>query len=128
MKKVLSLILLPILLTACQSKCIQVKGMAYQGKLQETPVLLAFDKTNNHYFGKVVNNYFGTYTQDENSISFLPGGSTMMMGPAQDMIQEQEWFQILGQVTNIETTENKLILKLQNGQTIALEKTNYPEQ
>ena len=128
MKKVLSLILLPILLTACQSKCIQVKGMAYQGKLQETPVLLAFDKTNNHYFGKVVNNYFGTYTQDENSISFLPGGSTMMMGPAQDMIQEQEWFQILGQVTNIETTENKLVLKLQNGQTIALEKTNYPEQ
>ena len=128
MKKVLSLILLPILLTACQSKCVQVKGMAYQGKLQETPVLLAFDKTNNHYFGKVVNNYFGTYTQDENSISFLPGGSTMMMGPAQDMIQEQEWFQILGQVTNIETTENKLILKLQNGQTIALEKTNYPEQ
>ena len=128
MKKVLSLILLPILLTACQSKCVQIKGMAYQGKLNETPILIAFDKTNNHYFGKVVNNYFGTYTQDEDAISFLPGGSTMMMGPAQDMVQEQEWFKLLGQVTHIETTNNGLILKLQNGQTITLEKTNYPEQ
>ena len=127
MKKVLSLILLPILLTACQSKCVQIKGMAYQGKLNETPILIAFDKTNNHYFGKVVNNYFGTYTQDKDAISFSLGGSTMMMGSAKDMVQEQEWFKLLGQVTHIETTNNGLILKLQNGQSIALEKTKYPE-
>lgn len=126
MKKLLSLITLPLFLSACQENQVQLNGHAYKYELNGTPVLIAFDKNDNRYFGKVVNNYFGSYSQKDGNFTFYLAGSTMMMGPDKDMDSERQWFQLLNQVTAVEKTQTDLILKLEDGKTILLKRTNFP--
>ena len=121
MKKIFLLSLL--FLTACQANGEKLNGTTYQYQLNNTPITIAFDKDENRYYGKVVNNYFGTYTIQNNKITFHPVGATMMMGPENEMKAEQDWFHLLFQITHFTKEDNTLILTLKNGQTIKLEHT-----
>ena len=120
-------LLLPFcLLASCQSNCQSLNGNAYQFELDNTPVTIAFDEKENRYYGKVVNNYFGNYTKDNHKITLYAGGSTMMMGPKKAMAVEQKWFELLPQVVAYSQTENSLILTLENGTELKLNKTILP--
>ncbi len=120
-------LLLPLfLLNACQNNTQSLNGTAYQFQFNETPILIAFDKNENRYYGKVVNNYFGNYTQTGNKITFQETGSTMMMGPEKDMKAEQKWFETLPQITSYSKTKNSLIFTLKDGSQIKLNKTTFP--
>lgn len=123
MKKIF---LLPLaFLTACQANGEKLNGTAYQYQLNNTPITIAFDKNENRYYGKVVNNYFGTYTTQSNEITFHPAGATMMMGPENEMKAEQEWFGLLSQITHFTKENNALIFTLKNGQVIKLQHTAF---
>ena len=120
-------LLLPFcLLASCQNNFQSLKGNAYQFELDNTPITIAFDEKENRYYGKVVNNYFGNYTNDSNKITLHAGGSTMMMGPKKAMAAEQKWFELLPQVIAYSQTNETLILTLENGTQLKLNKTILP--
>ncbi|MBQ8251705.1 MAG: META domain-containing protein [Alphaproteobacteria bacterium] len=125
MKK-LFLFLPLFLLNACQNNAHSLNGTAYQFQLNETPILIAFDKNENRYYGKVVNNYFGNFTQTGNKITFQETGSTMMMGPEKAMKAEQEWFKTISQISSYSQSKNALIFTLKDGSQIKLNKTTFP--
>ena len=120
-------LLLPFcLLASCQNNPQSLNGNAYQFEIDNTPITIAFDENENQYYGKVVNNYFGNYTKNNNKITLHAGGSTMMMGPKNAMDAEQKWFELLPQIVAYSQTENFLILTLENGTELKLNKTNLP--
>lgn len=117
-------LLLPFfLLNACHSNSDTLRGNSYQFEINETPVLISFDKKDNRYYGKVVNNYFGSYSKDGNNITLHEGGATMMMGPKTKMLAEQEWFKLIPQISSFEQTQNGIIFTLKNGKKLTLQKT-----
>ena len=127
MKKLFLLLPFISLCSACAEESFNLKGTAYQYQLNNTPVLLAFDSSENRYYGKVVNNYFGTYNQNENNVTFSLGGSTMMMGPKNEMDDEQKWFKILPEISYIIPTDEGIELTLKNGQKLNMKKTAFPK-
>lgn len=110
-------------LSAC-SKPETIRGNEYQ--LLDAPnnaeITITFSDTDNRYYGKVVNRYFGTYTLDGNSLTFGPTASTMMMGPTELMQAEQQYFQDLAKVQSFEASSNGLTLKLSDGKTLKYKK------
>ncbi len=116
-----------VLLGACGEKNANLRGNAYQYTLNNVPIIIAFDKNENRYFGKVVNNYFGTYTQNGGELTLHLGGSTMMIGPANEMAVEQTWLETLPTVTKVTQTKTGIILTLKDGTKINLKKTAMPK-
>ena len=111
-----------LLLNACSSSPEQsFKGKEYQlmQAQNDVKVTLAFDTEGANFFGRVVNNYFGTYDVDGSKITLNLGGSTMMMGPEEETEAEQNFFQILPKVKSYKFSENTLILITDNGQELA---------
>ena len=60
--------------------------------------------------GKVVNNYFGTYTMTGNTIKAGPLASTMMMGPEASMKTERKIMQFLNGTFTYQVKGTDLIL------------------
>ena len=85
-------------------------------------ITLSFDAHENRYFGKAVNNYFGTYQMNGNTISFGPTASTMMMGPEEDMELESRYFDNLSQVQNYTLTPDTLTLTSGDGKVLVFDK------
>ena len=118
MKKLLLAIFSIIMLSACQeTPSLQGKTFALDTNKNFT---IAFDSKEDAFYGKAVNNYFGTYKLDKNNISLNLGGSTMMMGPREEMEQEQEYFQKLSKVKTyslknktLELNGDNIIIKFQ---------------
>ncbi len=120
-------LLLPFcLLASCQSNFQSLNKNTYQFELDNIPITISFDEKENRYYGKVVNNYFGNYIKDNNKITLHAGGSTMMMGPKKAMAVEQKWFELLPQIVAYSQTENSLILTLENGTELKLNKIILP--
>lgn len=63
-----------------------------------------------------VNNYFGTYVQNGESLTLTLGGATMMFGP--DMEKEDAYFASLGTVAGFTLTDAGLTLTDANGKAV----------
>ena len=118
MKKALTLLLF---LSACKPEP-TLKGQEFILRQPDMEITLSFDAHENRYFGKAVNNYFGTYQMNGNTISFGPTASTMMMGPEEDMELEAHYFDNLSQVQNYTLTPDTLTLTSGNGTVLVFDK------
>lgn len=87
----------------------------------ETAITLAFSPDEPRVFGKVVNNYNGSYTVDGTSIKFGPMATTMMMGPQEAMEDEQSFHQFMSKVNGFKFDQKNLILSTEDGQTMIFE-------
>ena len=118
MKKAFILLLF---LSACKPEP-TLKGQEFVLRQPDMEITLSFDAHENRYFGKAVNNYFGTYQMNGNTISFGPTASTMMMGPEEDMELEAHYFDNLSQVQNYTLTPDTLTLTSGNGTVLVFDK------
>lgn len=123
MKKLLSMLILALGLTAC-GKPATIQGNEYQltNAPENAEITIAFSGTDNRYFGKVVNRYFGTYTIDGDKLSFGPTASTMMMGPEPLMKAEQQYFGELATVQSFKADGDMLTLTLNDNKTLVFKK------
>ena len=114
MKKIFLNLILMLALIGCAvaSSTASIKGKEYT--LNNTDITLIFDKNDNKFYGKAVNNYFGVYTQKGSNIKLELQGSTMMMGEPQKMEQETKYFNNLNQVATYSINGNNLTLKGDN--------------
>ena len=118
MKKAFILLLF---LSACKPEP-TLKGQEFVLRQPDMEITLSFDAHENRYFGKAVNNYFGTYQMNGNTISFGPTASTMMMGPEEDMEIESRYFDNLSQVQNYTLTPDTLTLTSGDGKVLVFDK------
>ena len=92
MKKFLGLLAGICLLAGCSSAGEQIslagKKFVMQNSEAGTTVTLEFADSGNDYYGQVVNNYFGSYKIFNDKITFSAGGTTMIMGPREEMEAE----------------------------------------
>lgn len=121
MKKYISTLVLLFLCSSCQNPLYDLKGKEYQ--LINSPIRLVFSKNDDRFYGKAVNNYFGSYSlTSDNGITFSTFGTTMMMGPVNEMQAEQAYLSDLANVTQYHIKDNLLILKLKNGNSLTFNK------
>ena len=120
MKKLLLAMFSIMMLSACQ-EAPTLKGKTFALDTNKN-FTISFDAKEDAFYGKAVNNYFGTYKLDKNNIALNLGGSTMMMGPMEEMQQEQTYFQNLSKVKTY-TLQNKTLELKGDGVTI-----KYQEQ
>ena len=120
MKKAFILLLF---LSACKPEP-TLKGQEFILRQPDLEITLSFDAHENRYFGKAVNNYFGTYQMNGNTISFGPTASTMMMGPEEDMTLEADYFEDLSKVQSYALTPSTLTLTSENGDTLVFDKVS----
>lgn len=123
MKKLLSCIFALILTAACSAQENSFKGKEYKmnDAANNAEITLGFDKTENRFFGKVVNNYFGQYEIDGNTIKFGPAGATMMAGPENLMKAESQYLMTLPNVNAFVLEGQKLTLKTSDGKELIFE-------
>ena len=131
MKKILIAVLMCLSILGCKDETTikksspSVKGVEYV--LMNTPndatITLTFSGEDNRYFGKVLNNYFGSYEMQNNGSLHLSGAaSTMMAGPRDLMQLEQDYFIKLSKVIGYEISGDILTLHLSDGQTLVYKK------
>ena len=112
MKKFLGLLAGICLLAGCSSAGEQFslagKKFVLQNSEADTTVTLEFADSGNDYYGQVVNNYFGSYKIFNDKITFSAGGTTMMMGPREEMEAEGRYFADLDKVRNF-TLQNDIL-------------------
>lgn len=119
-KYILSFIFL-FLCGGCQNALYDLKGNEYQ--LVNSPIRLAFSKNDNRFYGQAVNNYFGSYSlTPDNGITFSTVGTTMMMGPVNEMQAEHTYLTDLANVTQYQINGDLLILTLKNGNSLIFNK------
>jgi len=83
-------------------------------------ITLGFDLTENRYFGKGVNKFFGFYNRDQNKLSFQEPSSTMMMGNRRHMAEEENFLDALSRVQFFEVTDTDLVLITQGNERFVL--------
>ena len=131
MPKFLIAVLMCLMVLGCKEEAIAqkstptIKGVEYV--LMDTPnnatITLTFSREDNRYFGKVLNNYFGSYEMQDSGYLVLSGAaSTMMAGPRDLMQLEQDYFIKLSKVAGYETNGEILTLHLSDGQTLVYKK------
>ena len=109
------------LFLCCQNALYDLKGNEYQ--LVNSPIRLAFSKNDNRFYGQAVNNYFGSYSlTPDNGITFSTVGTTMMMGPVNEMQAEHTYLTDLANVTQYQINGDLLILTLKNGNSLIFNK------
>ncbi len=125
MKQKLIFLCAGLMLTACSKGDISLNGRSYQHLAENgTIISLDFMPDENRVAGAVVNRYFGPYEQNKNAITFGPIGSTMMMGPREEMQVESNYLQFLHQVNQFQLKDNTLILKTPDGQKMIFTQQN----
>lgn len=127
MKKIIAAVLAAGILGACQTEKATFKGKSYLLEAEDniTSISLNFDAAGENYNGKVVNNYFGSYSVGaDNTIFFSPAGATMMMGPREEMEAEGRYFQFLPQVSKFSLEGDTLTLYAANGEKMVFKETS----
>ncbi len=116
----------------CLSACSQTsfKGNSYilSSTIDKMPITLVFSDKENRFFGKAVNNYFGTYETSGNQLTLSQVGSTMMMGAPEEMVAERTYFQELSQVRKFRITDKYLVLIMENGKELLFEKNGKVDE
>ena len=121
MKKMLLNLSLMLSLAGCTATSTpSIKGNEYS--LNNANITLAFDKNENKFYGKAVNNYFGVYTLNGANIKLELQGSTMMMGSPDEMEAETKYFSELNKITSYSLKDNTLTLKGDKTELIFKEK------
>ena len=105
MKKIFAVLNLLLLLGACSTGAEENAGFVgknyqMQDAWNNTVITLGFAADEPRFYGSVVNNYFGNYQTDGNKITFGDAGSTMMMGPREEMEAERNYLQVLPQISS----------------------------
>ena len=122
MKK-LALVLL-LFLAACgadDAQKLKLGSYKLTDSLNNVPTIVTFAE-DGRFNGKVVNNMMGSYTLGENnSITFSPIATTMMMGPQEAMEAEQNFLQILPKIKSYKMQGNYLVLVTDNGGELIFE-------
>ena len=95
-----------------------LRGANFVANQAGVTITLAFDENEMMVNGRVVNLYHGPYSVDGNKIRFGNMGATMMMGPANAMQVEQEYFQFLNTVETYDFANGTLTLHGANGNDI----------
>jgi len=112
------ILLLLLFFTACKPD-VSVRGKEYNLVTETGLVItLGFDAHTDRYFGKAVNRYFGKYQASRNKMMFTPPASTMKMGPEDDMMAEEKYFNDLSHVKSYQITDKNLILVLSDNSTL----------
>lgn len=132
MKKILIAVLMCLTVLGCKEEKITQKATLVKGAtyvLANTPdnatATITFSDKDNRYFGKVLNNYFGTYDmKDDGHLTLSGAASTMMAGPRDLMQLEQDYFIKLSKVIGYEVSGNTLTLHLSDGQELVYKKKN----
>ena len=110
MRKMLLNLGLMLSLMGCVATSVpSIKGKEFS--LNDANITLAFDKNENKFYGKAVNNYFGVYSLNGENIKLELQGSTMMMGAPEEMDEEVKYFNTLNKVTAYTLTDKVLTLK-----------------
>ncbi len=130
MKKLFAFFFVLAALTGCTKAEADLTGKNYKlvDADSKVEITLGFAKDENRYYGKAVNNYFGTYKVQGAEISFSPAGSTMMAAPEDMMMAEAAYFQFLPQVQVFKLEGKLLTLTAENGKTMVFEETAAPAE
>lgn len=125
MKKFLMMLLGICFLTGCSNTVEQIslagKKFVMQNSEAGTTITLEFADSGNDYYGQVVNNYFGSYKIFNDKITFSAGGTTMMMGPREEMEAEGRYFADLDKVRNFTLQNDILTLITYDGKALTFE-------
>lgn len=110
-KLIFSSVLLSLFLLGCKAENMEEMLNKKEYKLASNPkITIGFD--NGSVFGSSgVNRYIGSYTIKDGSITFSNLGSTMMMGPQEDMDNETKYLAGLKESLAVKfDKENNLII------------------
>lgn len=109
-------------LTACGDNTTQnpemLKGANFISAQPGVDITLSFDPVEMRVYGGVVNRYNGGYSADGDNIKFEGFASTMMMGDAEAMETEREYFEFMPTVETYELADGKLTLTATDGKEI----------
>ncbi len=130
MKKLLSLMFALTLTAACSVQENSFKGKEYKmnDAANNAEITLGFDAKESRFFGRVVNNYFGQYEMDGNTIKFGPAGATMMAGPENLMKAESQYLMTLPTVNSFVLEGQKLTLKTADGKELVFEEVEKTQE
>ena len=122
MKKLFSILAGICLFVGCSNAGEQIslagKKFVMQNSEAGTTITLEFADSGNDYYGQVVNNYFGSYKIFNDRITFSAGGTTMMMGPREEMEAEGRYFADLDKVRNFTLQNEVLTLITSDGKAL----------
>lgn len=125
MKKLFSILAGICLFVGCSNAGEQIslagKKFVMQNSEAGTTITLEFADSGNDYYGQVVNNYFGSYKIFNDRITFSAGGTTMMMGPREEMEAEGRYFADLDKVRNFTLQNDVLTLTTSDGKALTFE-------
>lgn len=125
MKKLFSILAGICLFVGCSNAGEQIslagKKFVMQNSEAGTTITLEFTDSGNDYYGQVVNNYFGSYKIFNDRITFSAGGTTMMMGPREEMEAEGRYFADLDKVRNFTLQNDVLTLITSDGKALTFE-------
>ena len=122
MKKIFNLLFGICLLVGCgnveEAVSLAGKKFVMQNAENGATITLEFSDNGNDYYGQVVNNYFGSYKISGNNITFGAGGTTMMMGPREEMEAERHYFENLEKVKTYTLQNDVLALTTSDGKVL----------
>mgnify|MGYP002764906441 FL=1 len=122
MKKLFSILAGICLFVGCSNAGEQIslagKKFVMQNSEAGTTITLEFADSGNDYYGQVVNNYFGSYKIFKDRITFSAGGTTMMMGPREEMEAEGRYFADLTKVKTYTLQNDVLTLTTSDGKVL----------
>ena len=123
MNKICALFVAFLTLVGCSQESVDLKGKNFKTVDADTKleITLNFDAKENRFYGKAVNNYFGSYEQKESSIKFSQVGSTMMAAPEPLMKAESAYFALLPTINSFSLKGKNLILSTQDGKKISFD-------
>ena len=125
MKKLFSILAGICLFIGCSNAGEQIslagKKFVMQNSEAGTTITLEFADSGNDYYGQVVNNYFGSYKIFNDRITFSASGTTMMMGPREEMEAEGRYFADLDKVRNFTLQNDILTLITSDGKALTFE-------
>ena len=126
MKKILFILM--FLLCACNNSS-SLKYGTYKmiNSPDNVPIIMTFDK-DGRLNVKIVNIIMGQYTIDGEKIVINPAGSTMMMGPKNEMEAEQKFIQTLIMINSYKMDGDNLELNVEDGSKLLFAPYEDPEK
>lgn len=120
MKKLWSILLGICFLAGCSNaeESVSLAGKDFVMQNAENGATITLGFSDNDYHGQVVNNYFGSYKTSGSNITFGAGGSTMMMGPREEMEAERHYFADLAKVKTYTLQNDVLTLTTSDGKIL----------
>lgn len=103
-----------------------LRGASFVSAGDAANITLSFDENEMRFYGQVVNLYNGSYSAAGDRIKFDQGATTMMMGPADAMTAERDYFQFLTKVEKYNLNDGTLTLTADDGKTMTFTQVEAP--